>query len=73
MGAIHRWTGMHLYGNVSEIFDGDRPHHPRGCFAQAWSVAEVLRAIVEHGLAVEDQRPTRARARAAKAKRGSGG
>ncbi|UCF34684.1 MAG: glycogen debranching enzyme family protein [Phycisphaerales bacterium] len=31
-------------GNISEIFDGDWPHHPRGCFAQAWSVAEVLRA-----------------------------
>jgi len=38
-------------GHVSEIFDGDWPHHPRGCFAQAWSVAEILRAIVENGLA----------------------
>jgi predicted glycogen debranching enzyme len=31
-------------GHISEIFDGDWPHTPRGCFAQAWSVAEVLRA-----------------------------
>ncbi len=31
-------------GQVSEIFDGDEPHEPRGCFAQAWSVAEILRA-----------------------------
>ncbi|OQY05968.1 MAG: hypothetical protein B6I25_04950 [Planctomycetales bacterium 4572_13] len=31
-------------GNISEIFDGEAPHHPRGTFAQAWSVAEVLRA-----------------------------
>jgi glycogen debranching enzyme len=31
-------------GQIPEIFDGDAPHHPRGCFAQAWSVAEVLRA-----------------------------
>ncbi len=31
-------------GYVSEIFDGDRPHTPRGCIAQAWSVGEVLRA-----------------------------
>lgn len=31
-------------GTVSEIFDGDAPHTPRGCPAQAWSVAEVLRA-----------------------------
>jgi len=34
-------------GQVSEIFDGDPPHHPRGCPAQAWSVAEPLRALVE--------------------------
>lgn len=32
-------------GQVSEIFDGDAPHRPRGCAAQAWSVAELLRAI----------------------------
>ncbi|MBN1342701.1 MAG: glycogen debranching enzyme family protein [Phycisphaerae bacterium] len=31
-------------GSISEIFDGDPPHTPRGCIAQAWSVAEVLRA-----------------------------
>src|SRR5262245_33556182 len=30
-------------GTVSEIFDGDPPYLPRGCIAQAWSVAEVLR------------------------------
>jgi predicted glycogen debranching enzyme len=34
-------------GQVSEIFDGDAPHQPRGCVAQAWSVAELLRAVVE--------------------------
>lgn len=34
-------------GQVSEIFDGDSPHRPRGCPAQAWSVAEPLRALVE--------------------------
>jgi len=31
-------------GSVSEIFDGDVPHKPRGCIAQAWSVAELIRA-----------------------------
>jgi len=31
-------------GQLPEIFDGDAPHEPRGCFAQAWSVAEILRA-----------------------------
>jgi predicted glycogen debranching enzyme len=39
-------------GTVSEIFDGDPPHTPRGCIAQAWSVAEPLRAYVEDGLQV---------------------
>lgn len=34
-------------GSISEIFDGDEPLIPRGCFAQAWSVSEVLRAYVE--------------------------
>ncbi|HJT22301.1 MAG TPA: amylo-alpha-1,6-glucosidase [Nitrospira sp.] len=34
-------------GQVSEIFDGEPPHHPRGCFAQAWSVAEPLRTLAE--------------------------
>jgi predicted glycogen debranching enzyme len=32
-------------GQISEIFDGGEPHSPRGCFAQAWSVAEVLRVL----------------------------
>ena len=31
-------------GSISEIFDGDAPHKPRGCIAQAWSVAELIRA-----------------------------
>jgi predicted glycogen debranching enzyme len=34
-------------GQISEIFDGDPPHTPRGCIAQAWSVAEILRVAVE--------------------------
>lgn len=33
-------------GQVSEIFDGDAPHLPRGCFAQAWSVSELLRIAI---------------------------
>lgn len=34
-------------GTVGEVFDGDAPHAPRGCIAQAWSVAELLRAADE--------------------------
>ncbi|HEX8195262.1 MAG TPA: amylo-alpha-1,6-glucosidase [Pyrinomonadaceae bacterium] len=34
-------------GQISEIFDAEAPHAPRGCIAQAWSVAEILRAARE--------------------------
>jgi glycogen debranching enzyme len=37
-------------GSISEIFDGDSPHTPRGCIAQAWSVAELLRVVVKYNL-----------------------
>jgi glycogen debranching enzyme len=33
-------------GTLGEIFDGDAPHSARGCFAQAWSVAEILRSWI---------------------------
>jgi glycogen debranching enzyme len=33
-------------GTIAEIFDADPPFTPRGCIAQAWSVAEVLRCWV---------------------------
>lgn len=35
-------------GSVSEIFDGDAPHTCRGCYAQAWSVGEILRCYHEN-------------------------
>ncbi len=38
-----RHLADHGVGSLSEIFDGDPPHTPRGTTAQAWSVAEVLR------------------------------
>jgi predicted glycogen debranching enzyme len=41
-------------GQISEVFDGDAPHRPGGCFAQAWSVAEVLRTYMEDA---KGQRP----------------
>jgi predicted glycogen debranching enzyme len=46
--AILSPIGDHLrdagLGSVSEIFEGDPPHLPRGCIAQAWGVAEILRS-----------------------------
>jgi glycogen debranching enzyme len=39
--------GEACIGSVSEIFDAQEPYTPRGCVAQAWSVAEVLRILVK--------------------------
>ena len=45
--------GKHLMsgcvGSVSEIFDAEPPYTPRGCCAQAWSVAEILRLMTAMG------------------------
>jgi glycogen debranching enzyme len=34
-------------GSISEVFDAEAPYTPRGCIAQAWSVAEVLRCLLK--------------------------
>lgn len=34
-------------GYISEIFDATEPYHPRGCIAQAWSIAELLRSLAK--------------------------
>lgn len=53
-GTLNGWL-PHLLeagvGSVSEVFDGDTPHRPDGCIAQAWSVAELIRlfSLVEEG------------------------
>jgi len=43
---MHHLCEQACLGQVSEIFDGDPPHKPRGCIAQAWSVAELIRAYL---------------------------
>jgi glycogen debranching enzyme len=49
-GLLHAFID-HLHdagiGTISEIFDAEPPFKPRGCIAQAWSVAEVLRAYLK--------------------------
>jgi len=42
-------------GSVSEIFDADFPHSPKGCTAQAWGVAEILRVIKDYDLAGQEE------------------
>ena len=37
--------GGRCLGQIAEVYDGDPPHRPSGCPAQAWSVAEVLRIL----------------------------
>ena len=44
-------------GSISEIFDGAPPHQPEGCFAQAWSVAEVLRAWTDINFQAQQHLP----------------
>jgi predicted glycogen debranching enzyme len=51
---------VHGLGTVSEIFDGDPPFTPRGCIAQAWSVAEILSAWREIGNFSRNARPAKA-------------
>jgi len=42
-------------GSVSEVFDAEFPHHPKGCIAQAWGVAEILRVINDYNLIGEEK------------------
>jgi predicted glycogen debranching enzyme len=46
-------------GTIAEVFDAEPPYTPRGCIAQAWSVAEVLRCWAK--TAPDDQRPVESR------------
>jgi len=43
---MHHLTEDGCLGQICEIFDGDAPHKPRGCIAQAWSIAELIRAYL---------------------------
>ncbi|MBN9118501.1 MAG: glycogen debranching enzyme family protein [Planctomycetes bacterium] len=47
LGGFRRHMGEACVGSISEIFDAQPPYTPRGCIAQAWSVAEVLRCLVK--------------------------
>ena len=45
--AIRYWLEEGCLGQLAEIYDGVKPTVSRGCFAQAWSVGELLRAVYE--------------------------
>jgi glycogen debranching enzyme len=42
-------------GQISEIYDGSVPQFERGCFAQAWSVGQILQVLSEELLQQEVQ------------------
>lgn len=44
---LRRYADEEGLGQIPEVFDGDAPHRPGGCIAQAWSVAELLRTYLE--------------------------
>ena len=45
LGGFSEHLNSACVGSISEIFDAEPPYTPRGCVAQAWSVAEVLRCL----------------------------
>jgi len=47
LDELQRYAAEEGLGQVPEVFDGDPPHRAGGCIAQAWSVAELLRAMRE--------------------------
>jgi glycogen debranching enzyme len=47
LGDLRRYLENEGLGQIPEVFDGDAPQRPGGCLAQAWSAAEILRALVE--------------------------
>ncbi|MGE4056946.1 MAG: amylo-alpha-1,6-glucosidase, partial [Vicinamibacterales bacterium] len=47
LSGFEAHLGETCLGTIGEIFDAEPPFTPRGCVAQAWSVAEVLRALTK--------------------------
>lgn len=45
--GIKEWLYEGCVGQIAEIYDGEEPTVSRGCFAQAWSVGELLRAVYD--------------------------
>jgi predicted glycogen debranching enzyme len=58
LAAFDRHLSEACIGTISEVFDAVEPYAPRGCIAQAWSVAEVLRSFMKLERADEESRVT---------------
>lgn len=48
MKALKQWLVEGCVAQIAEIYDGGTPTISRGCYAQAWSVGELLRAVYEY-------------------------
>lgn len=48
MNALNEWLAEGCVAQIAEIYDGKTPTISRGCYAQAWSVGELLRAVYEY-------------------------
>jgi predicted glycogen debranching enzyme len=57
LAGLVEHLGDACVGSVSEVFDAEAPYTPRGCIAQAWGVAELLRALVKTAEPVVPSRP----------------
>ncbi len=68
IAELLRYSEEEGLGQIPEVFDGDAPHRAGGCMAQAWSVAEILRACVEDVSNRKPAPPKRAEAQAAEAR-----
>ena len=47
IAGLADWVREGCLGQIAEIYDGETPTVSRGCFAQAWSVGELLRAVYD--------------------------
>jgi predicted glycogen debranching enzyme len=56
LNAFSAHLGAACIGSISEVFDAETPYTPRGCVAQAWSVAEVLRCWAATARPVDESR-----------------
>ena len=54
MQALNEWLVEGCVAQIAEIYDGGTPTISRGCYAQAWSVGELLRAVYEYEFSVEN-------------------
>lgn len=57
LDGFEHHLGEACIGSISEVFDAEGPFTPRGCVAQAWSVAEVLRCWVRTAVEEREEEP----------------